>query len=79
MAIEYAAKLQQIAGSRKAIATVVCIAITMALHAAGEIDASQTATAIGFSTGIFVGVIALEEGLSNVIAAWLRDLPGDDA
>ena len=66
-------KWEQVLKSRKAWASLIALGVTLALYQMGEINAAQFASALTTLTGIFVGSVALEDGLSNIMHVWMTD------
>ncbi len=62
-------KLRQLLASRKAWAGVVGMVTTLALWATGEIDAARAVDALTWVVGIFIGAVALEDGMTNLMRA----------
>ena len=66
-------KLTRVLQSRKVWASLIALGVTILLWRMGEIDGHQFATAIETITGVFVGAVALEDGLSNVFQIWVHE------
>ena len=65
------AKGRQLIRSRKFWASALSLAVTVALWRMHQIDGAQLANAIGWITGVFVGSVAVEDGLSNLFHIWI--------
>jgi hypothetical protein len=63
----FAAKWRQMLYSRKVWAGLLGLVITMGLWALGEIDGAQAVAALAWVLGIFIGAVAVEDGLRNVL------------
>lgn len=59
-------KLQQVLQSRKVWAGILGLAITLTLWGLGEIDGPRAIEAIGWVLGIFIGSVALEDGMTRL-------------
>ncbi len=62
-----AVKWRQLLYSRKAWAGLLGLVITLGLWALGEIDGAQAVAALTWVLGIFMGAVAVEDGLRNVL------------
>lgn len=63
----FAAKWRRMLYSRKAWAGLLGLVITLGLWALGEIDGAQAVAALTWVLGIFMGAVAVEDGLRNVL------------
>lgn len=62
-------KVGQLLGSRKAWAGVLGLATTLALWGIGEIDGARAVEALTWVVGIFIGAVALEDGMTRLFSA----------
>lgn len=62
------AKWRQVVTSRKVWAGLLGTVITLGLWALGEIDGAQAVAALAWVLGIFIGAVAVEDGLRNVLS-----------
>ena len=58
--------------SRKFWATLAASAVTSYLYAGGELSADSFAASTALIVGIYVGSVALEDGLRGLVALWMR-------
>ncbi len=65
-------KWTQTVQSRKVWAGLLALAVTLLLRQLGEIDGPQTVEAVTWIVGIFMGAVALEDGLRNVFSTLAR-------
>jgi hypothetical protein len=70
-------KLEALLQSRKFWASTVALATAFAMYQLGELSGEQLADIIALSTGIYIGSIALEEGLSKLFGI-LAQAPNTD-
>lgn len=59
-------KLAQVLGSRKVWAGVIGMAATLTLWWLGEIDGARAVEALTWVLGIFIGSVALEDGMARL-------------
>ncbi len=52
-------------------------AVTGVLYSLGEIGGSQFTNAVTLIAGIYIGSVAIEDGLRNLITVWLQEPEGD--
>jgi len=67
-----AGKMATLLRSRKFWATVTASAVSAYLYASGELSAESFASATALIAGIYVGSVALEDGLRGLVALWTR-------
>jgi hypothetical protein len=65
-------KLEQLLRSRKLWAATLIMATSMGLYALGEIDAVVLASLVAVSGGVYMGSVALEDGLSAALGLWMK-------
>lgn len=65
-------KLRTLMRSRKFWTTVIASSITVYLYANGNITAETLADSAALIAGIYVGSVALEDGLSGLANIWTR-------
>ena len=59
-------KVRQVLASRKVWAGVMGLVVTLALWALGEIDGARAVEALTWVLGIFIGAVALEDGMTRL-------------
>lgn len=64
-------KLDALLHSRKFWAATVAALTTVALYVLGEISADQFALSLTWIAGIYIGSVAVEDGLSRIFTIWL--------
>lgn len=69
---EAGSKLQQLVRSRKAWATAIALGVSIVLWRMGEISGSQLATVTGIAASVYVGSVALEDGLRGMVRIWMQ-------
>jgi hypothetical protein len=62
-------KLKQVVESRKAWAGVIGMVTTLALWWMGEIDGARATEAMTWVLGIFIGSVALEDGMARLFGS----------
>jgi len=65
-------KLGALLHSRKFWTTAAATAVTVYLYATGELSAESFADSAVLIAGIYVGSVALEDGLRNLVNLWTR-------
>jgi hypothetical protein len=70
-------KLQQVIESRKAWASVLGLVTTLALWWMGEIDGARAVEAMTWMLGIFIGSVALEDGIARLFASLAGAMKGE--
>ena len=65
-------KIDQLLQSRKFWAGTIAILMTVALYAMGELTADQFAMSLTWVAGIYIGSVAVEDGLSRLFTVWLE-------
>lgn len=60
-------KLRQVLQSRKAWAGLLALGVTMGLWFLGELEGSEVVEAMTWVVGIFMGAVALEDGLRGLL------------
>lgn len=65
-------KLRQVLQSRKVWAGLLALGVTLGLWQLGELDGVEVVEAMTWVVGIFMGAVALEDGLRGLLAgkAW---------
>lgn len=71
--IQAADKIGALLRSRRFWACVAATTVTGALYGLGEIDGAQFTHAVTLIAGVYVGSIALEDGLRGLITIWLQE------
>ena len=66
-------KLKTLLRSRRFWTCVAATAVTGALYSFGQIDAAQFTDAVTLIAGIYIGSVAIEDGLRNLITVWLQE------
>ena len=69
-----ASKLQELVRSRKFWAATVILAMALGLWQMGEISGQELATVMSIAGGIYIGAVALEDGLRSASAVLLGAL-----
>lgn len=69
------AKWRQVVASRKVWAGLLGLVITLGLWGLGEIDGAQAVAAMAWVLGIFMGAVAVEDGLRNVLSGMIEPAP----
>jgi hypothetical protein len=70
-------KLKQVMESRKAWAGVLGLVTTLTLWWVGEIDGARAVEAMTWVLGIFIGSVALEDGMARLFASLAGGMKGD--
>lgn len=72
-------KLRQVLQSRKVWAGVIGLVTTLSLWGLGEIDGPRAIEAIGWVLGIFIGSVALEDGMTRLFGTLAHAVATYDA
>jgi len=72
--VDYA-KLKALLRSRKFWTTATAATITTYLYASGELNAESYANAVALISGIYIGSVAIEDGLRGLINIWMEPVP----
>lgn len=72
-------KLRQVLQSRKVWAGVIGLVTTLSLWGLGEIDGPRAIEAIGWVLGIFIGSVALEDGMTRLFGTLAHAVATHDA
>jgi hypothetical protein len=70
-------KLKALLRSRRFWTCVAATAVTGVLYSLGEIVGGQFTNAVTLIAGIYIGSVAIEDGLRNLITVWLQEPEGD--
>lgn len=75
--VEAGDKLKALLRSRRFWTCVAATAVTGVLYSMGEIDGGQFTSAVTLIAGIYIGSVAIEDGLRNLITVWLQEPESD--
>lgn len=70
-------KLKALLRSRRFWACAAATTVTGALYGLGEIDGAQFTNAVTLIAGVYIGSVALEDGLRGLITIWMQE-PEED-
>ena len=65
-------KFDDLLASRKFWGAMLVLATTVALYALDELTAAEVADSMALVVGIYMGSVALEDGLARAFAVWMR-------
>ena len=76
--VKLSPKIRQVMASRKVWAGVLGLVTTLVLWWLGEIDGTRAVEAMTWVLGIFIGSVALEDGMTRLFGTLVRGVQEED-